>query len=200
MTFDAFAKSIVDRFGQALPDAWRPAADYQIFFPTEGMYRDFLSTVGTPPAGVGTRAHIEAIAAKTFERKHLFGAPLQENPPAPATAAQWAVHRYWETSLRGARGSFLSFPMIGRLAELILRINPLARQALALTYSHLFLDEFQDTAQIQYDLVKTIFLGSKTVVTAVGDKKQQIMRWAMAMDEPFVECERAISVPSVLRC
>jgi superfamily I DNA/RNA helicase len=24
MTFDAFAKGIVDRFGQALPDAWRP--------------------------------------------------------------------------------------------------------------------------------------------------------------------------------
>jgi superfamily I DNA/RNA helicase len=190
MTFDAFAKSIVDRFGQALPDAWRPAPDYQIFFPTESTYRDFLNTVGTPPAGVGTRAHIEAIHAKAFERKHLFGAPLPEEPSAPATAAQWAVHRYWETSLRGARGSFLSFPMIGRLAELLLRINPLARQALALTYSHLFLDEFQDTTQIQYDLVKTIFLGSKTVVTAVGDKKQQIMRWAMALDDPFVEYER----------
>ncbi len=190
MTFDAFAKSIVDRFGQALPDAWRPAADYQIFFPTERAYRDFLDTVGTPPVGVGTRADIEAISAKNFEREHLFGAPLPEKPSAPATAAQWAVQRYWETSLRGPRGSFLSFPMIGRLAELVLRINSLVRQALALAYSHLFLDEFQDTTQIQYDLVKTIFLGSKTIVTAVGDNKQQIMRWAMAMEEPFVEFER----------
>jgi superfamily I DNA/RNA helicase len=69
-------------------------------------------------------------------------------------------------------------------------VNPLARQALTLTYSHLFLDEFQDTTQIQYDLVKTIFLGSETVVTAVGDNKQQIMRWAMAMDKPFLEYER----------
>jgi superfamily I DNA/RNA helicase len=32
MTFDAFAKGIVDRFGQALPDVWRPASDYQILF------------------------------------------------------------------------------------------------------------------------------------------------------------------------
>jgi superfamily I DNA/RNA helicase len=191
MTFDAFAKSIVDRFGQALPDAWRPAPNYQIVFPNERAYRDFLDTVGTPPAGVGiTRAHIEAIHAKTFERKHLFGAPLPEGLSTPTTAAQWVVHRYWENLLRGPRGNFLSFPMIGRLAELDLRINPLVRQALALTYSHLFLDEFQDTTQIQYDLVKTIFLGSKTVVTAVGDNKQQIMRWAMAMDEPFVEYER----------
>lgn len=190
MTFDAFAKSIVDRFGQALPEAWRPTPDYQVFFAKEMMYRDFLNTVGTPPAGIGTRAQIEAIHARTFERKHLFGAPLPPEPKVPQNAVQWAASRYWETSLHGPRGSFLSFPMIGRLAELVLRVNPLAREALALTYSHLFLDEFQDTTQIQYDLVKTIFQGSKTVVTAVGDNKQQIMRWAMAMEEPFVELER----------
>ena len=75
--------------------------------------------------------------------------------------------------------------MIGRLVELLLRLNPMARDALRLTYSHLFMDEFQDTTQIQYDLVRTIFLGADTVVTAVGDNKQQIMRWAMAMDDPF---------------
>ena len=47
------------------------------------------------------------------------------------------------------------------------------------------MDEFQDTTQIQYDLVRTIFFGSETIVTAVGDNKQQIMRWAMAMADPF---------------
>ena len=75
--------------------------------------------------------------------------------------------------------------MIGRLAELLLRLNPMARDALRLTYSHLFMDEFQDTTQIQYDLVRAIFRGGDTIVTAVGDNKQQIMRWAMAMDDPF---------------
>ena len=75
--------------------------------------------------------------------------------------------------------------MIGRLAELLLRLNSMARDALGLTYSHLFMDEFQDTTQIQYDLVRSIFLGADTIVTAVGDNKQQIMRWAMAMDDPF---------------
>jgi superfamily I DNA/RNA helicase len=80
---------------------------------------------------------------------------------------------------------------------LILRVNPLARRGLALTYSHLFLDEFQDTTQIQYDLVKTIFLASDTVITAVGDNKQQIMRWAMAMEQPFVEYERDFAAKRV---
>lgn len=75
--------------------------------------------------------------------------------------------------------------MIGRLAELLLRVNPMAREALRLTYTHLFMDEFQDTTQVQYDLVQTIFMGTDAVITAVGDNKQQIMRWAMAMDDPF---------------
>jgi superfamily I DNA/RNA helicase len=65
----------------------------------------------------------------------------------------------------------------------------MVRQALQLTYSHLFMDEFQDTTQIQYDLAKAIFLDSQTVVTAVGENKQQIMRWAMAMNDPFAAFE-----------
>jgi superfamily I DNA/RNA helicase len=79
--------------------------------------------------------------------------------------------------------------MIGRLVELLVRLNPTVAKALRLTYSHLFMDEFQDTTQVQYDLVHTIFHRSETVVTAVGDNKQQIMRWAMAMDDPFAVYE-----------
>ena len=79
--------------------------------------------------------------------------------------------------------------MIGRLAELLVRSNPMVRDALRLTYSYLFMDEFQDTTQVQFDLVEAIFLGSATIVTAVGDNKQQIMRWAMAMDDPFAAYE-----------
>lgn len=75
--------------------------------------------------------------------------------------------------------------MIGRLGELLLRVNPMVRDALRLTYSHLFMDEFQDTTQIKYDLVRTILFGTDTTITVVGDNNQQIMRWGMAMDDPF---------------
>ncbi|TXI88009.1 MAG: ATP-dependent helicase [Cupriavidus sp.] len=186
MTFDAFAKGLVDRFGQALPDRWRPYSDYEIMFPNERDYRDFLSQrVGTPPTSVGTYADLQAITAKAFERRHLVGSPLPLDGWSNPTPAQWAADRFWQISLHESKNSVLSFPMIGRLAELLLRVNPMARDALRLTYSHLFMDEFQDTTQIQYDLVRTIFLGTATVITAVGDNKQQIMRWAMAMDDPF---------------
>ena len=92
--------------------------------------------------------------------------------------------------------------MIGRLAELLLRVNPKIRNALRATYSHVFMDEFQDTTHVQYDLVKTAFLGSTAVLTAVGDNKQQIMRWAMALDDAFSEFENdfgAKRVPPLVR-
>ena len=39
MTFDAFAKSLVDRFGQALPERWRPRPDYELMFPNDKIGR-----------------------------------------------------------------------------------------------------------------------------------------------------------------
>ena len=186
LTFDAFAKGLLDRFGQTLPDRWRPRPDYGIFQPNDRLYRDFLEQrVGNPPAHIGRRADIQALTVKAFERIHLLGSPLPTDGWAAPRPAQWAAERFWNSSLDGINGSFLSFPMIGRLAELLLRVNPMVIEALRLTYSYLFMDEFQDTTQVQYDLVKTGFLGSNTVITAVGDNKQQIMRWAMAMDDPF---------------
>jgi superfamily I DNA/RNA helicase len=190
MTFDAFAKGLIDRFGQALPSRWRPTPDYEIIFPGERDFRDFLQKqLDSPPVSVGTYADLQAIAVKSFERRHLVGTRLPAGGWDSPTPAQWAADQYWQSSLHGASKSHLSFPMIGRLAELLLRVNPMAREALRLTYSHLFMDEFQDTTQIQYDLVQTIFMGTGTVITAVGDNKQQIMRWAMAMDAPFAAFE-----------
>ncbi|HZF93891.1 MAG TPA: ATP-dependent helicase [Allosphingosinicella sp.] len=186
LTFDAFAKGLVDRFGQALPDRWRPRFDYEIMWTNDDLYRGFLTQqVGAPPQTIGTYADLQAISVKKFERDLLLGAPLPIDGWTSPTPGLWAADRFWQTSLHSGSKSRLSFPMIGRLAELLLRLNPMVRDALRLTYSHLFMDEFQDTTHVQYDLVRTIFAGTEAIVTAVGDNKQQIMRWAMAMADPF---------------
>lgn len=201
MTFDAFAKGLIDRFGQALPERWRPRADYEIMFPSHGDYRDFLyRQVGLPPASVGTYADLQAIEVRVFEHRHLFGLPLPLGGWPSPTPGQWAADRFWQTSLHEGDKTVLSFPMIGRLAELLLRLNPMVRDALRLTYSHLFMDEFQDTTHIQYDLIRTIFLGTDTLITAVGDNKQQIMRWAMAMDDAFTTFEADFGGKRTLLC
>jgi superfamily I DNA/RNA helicase len=71
------------------------------------------------------------------------------------------------------------------LALEILESSQAARGALSQTYSHLFLDEFQDCTRNQYTLIRTAFLGTTTNVTAVGDTKQRIMGWAGALEGIF---------------
>ena len=75
--------------------------------------------------------------------------------------------------------------MLGTLAELVLRSNPMILHALRGTYAFVFLDEFQDTTGIQYRLLHTAFHGSAAVLTAVGDHKQRIMLWAGALEGVF---------------
>lgn len=67
-------------------------------------------------------------------------------------------------------------------ANEILKSNKYALFGLRQTYSHVFLDEFQDTTNHQYELVKLAFHDTDILLTAVGDNKQSIMSWAGALD------------------
>ena len=148
-------------------------------------FRDFLDGLIAPSSAIATESELNAIPRDSFEKIAVLGSPLPEEGITVKDASTWAAEQWWNDSLfRGVR-SKLTFPMIGRLVELLIRTNPKICQALKNTYSHVFLDEFQDTTHVQYDLVKAVFLGSEAVLTAVGDNKQQIMRWAMALDDPF---------------
>ncbi|GAX89423.1 UvrD-helicase domain-containing protein [Effusibacillus lacus] len=84
----------------------------------------------------------------------------------------------------------LSFPMLNRLVELLIRENPSILKALRLTYSVVFFDEFQDTTFVQFELLRTAFDGSEAIFTAVGDDKQRIMVWAGAMPDAFAQFEQ----------
>ena len=79
----------------------------------------------------------------------------------------------------------LNFQMISVLAVYILETNPLILKSLRKTYSHVFLDEFQDTTRLQYALVKVCFYNSGASITAVGDHRQRIMLWAGAKPDIF---------------
>lgn len=67
----------------------------------------------------------------------------------------------------------------------ILTQSTIARNAIRQTYSDIFLDEFQDCTNQQYDLIKISFQNTDLRLTAVGDTKQKIMGWAGAMDGIF---------------
>lgn len=68
------------------------------------------------------------------------------------------------------------------LAVEIVESSQIARNAIRQTYSHVFLDEFQDCTDAQYQLIKACFQGTSARLSAVGDTKQRIMGWAGALE------------------
>lgn len=79
----------------------------------------------------------------------------------------------------------IEFADLVPLAIQILKKSAIARNAVRLTYSDVFLDEFQDCTDQQYELVKIAFQDTSIRLTAVGDTKQKIMGWAGALDGIF---------------
>lgn len=72
------------------------------------------------------------------------------------------------------------------LAIQIINSSKVAKKAVRNTYRDVFLDEFQDCTNSQYELIRSIFLDSKIRLVAVGDTKQKIMAWAGALEGIFI--------------
>lgn len=183
-TFDAFAKGLVDRFGQALPEKWRPKPRFEVAFDIDKRFRDYLSLVPAPYHRL-TPTELASLPTESTYRGEFIGRRLCDFPSSPLSVPDRAADGVWQYLLHTGNASRLSFPMIGRLAEHLLAVNPLILAALREAYGFVFLDEFQDTTSIQYALAKTAFLGSDSELTAVGDDKQSIMRWAFALTGIF---------------
>lgn len=169
LTYDAFSKSILDHFLYALPERYRPAPDYLV-------NDNIIIEAAFFKAGFRNLKDLSPSKLKTY----------YDNTLSSVNLSSWGNgigERAWNYLLHGFDGnqSTLSFKMIGLLADYIIQTNPRIKSALQQTYSHVFLDEFQDTTTFQYDFVNRCFGASNTVITAVGDNKQRIMLWAGAM-------------------
>lgn len=192
LTFDAFTKSLVDRFLAALPVSWRPTRPYDIAFPTRREVGDVLNRVraSVQPAW---QARVAALSPDRFEAVDVGGFRLPpEFPQQVPTPEEFAVFAWLHTQLRGTQTSKLSFVTLNRLAELIVRANPKIARALRATYPFVFVDEFQDTSHAQYDFLLSTFGNAATSITAVGDHKQRFMGWAGARQDAFEQFEAVL--------
>ncbi|URX62058.1 ATP-dependent helicase [Luteibacter anthropi] len=79
----------------------------------------------------------------------------------------------------------VSFKELVPLAMKIIELEPRAARFVRMTYTHVFLDEFQDCTDKQYTLIMRLFQGTGASMTAVGDEKQRIMGFAGALKGVF---------------
>ena len=197
LTFDAFTKSLVDRFQPAIPADWKPTRPYDIAFPTYRQVTGFLQQElqCAPPEW---RADVAGLGAGDFESRHVGAYRLPIIRAAPLSGVERTIQRWWAGQLAAQPRSSLTFVSLNRLAELLLRAGPHIRRALQLTYPFVFVDEFQDTTYAQYDFLVSAFAGGDIAITAVGDDKQRIMTWAGARTDAFERFEAdfaAIRIP-----
>lgn len=113
---------------------------------------------------------------------HAFAKRLIDNF-RPALTGYNALHRGYRIDVdTRLEGDQITFDDLVPLALEILETNAHARGGIRQTYSHVFLDEFQDCTRQQYQLIKAAFAHAAAVLTAVGDTKQRIMAWAGALE------------------
>lgn len=181
MTFDSFAKSLFDRFKLALPPHWGITKEYELDFSISNGHE-----MGTLLDNIGlSQSERQSLSPYSFEQYYLTSKRLPISGFSITNVETKATDLLWDYLLKQSTPARISFNMIGRLIELIFRTNPKLLYSLQSTYDYVFLDEFQDTTSIQYDLIKTCFLISDIKLTAVGDNKQTIMSWAGALANIF---------------
>lgn len=129
---------------------------------------------------------------------HAFAKRLIDNYRPTLTGQNELQPDYRIDADTRVHGVQITFADLVPLALEILQNNPYAQGAVRQTYSHVFLDEFQDATRNQYQFVRTAFLGTNAKLTAVGDVKQRIMVWAGALEgimKTFAEDFGAASLP-----
>jgi DNA helicase-2/ATP-dependent DNA helicase PcrA len=181
LTFDSFAKQLLDRFKQALPTEYKIGSEYDILLRDQSIL-DLYET-----------ENIDYY--NTTNRNIILELHNSQLPHSVNNAGEKIRHKVWQKMIQQSK---LSFIMVMRLAEYIINTNPKIRRYLQQTYHFVFLDEFQDTTEIQYDFFKSCFLDSETAYTAVGDDKQRIMMWAGAKEtvfEDFISDVAATRIP-----
>lgn len=172
-TFDKFCKEILDHFIMALPDSFRPNKDYRVDTDNSLLAEAYKLAGFTVP-----RFNVQDSKPKHPAKVvNIMTKGMDDFEPA------------------------LNFNLIARFAIYILKNNKYILSSLQKTYSHVFLDEFQDTTSLQYEFVQTCFKDTNAIVTAVGDQKQRIMIWAGAMpdvSQKYVQDFAAISKTMIM--
>lgn len=166
VTFDSFAKNLLDRFLEGLPLEWRPRNDYEVDVSLDALEQACKDN------GV-------------YFRKNKKEAQLVEVPINELTGTDYDI---WQTILHGnhKKKSYLTFKMVTRLVIFLLENNPYVVEAIRKTYKFVFLDEFQDTTVLQYELFSLCFKEKENFITAVGDNRQKIMTWAGSHPNAFL--------------
>ena len=93
------------------------------------------------------------------------------------------------------RNSFLTFDdMIQKLYHAVVEVkHPTLRDALRMKYKAVFIDEFQDTDQMQYEIFSHLFTEAPSILFFIGDPKQSIYAWRKADINTYFSARKTVN-------
>ena len=166
-TFDAFFISLVRRFLSLLPDWVNIRSDFDVYPFDRNWWDDYEQRV---------------LGGRSCSYRSTFAVPDKHSPLDLNSEPDSEIVKIWDYC---AKNKIADYSMCRSMALTIVRNNSQVKALILSTYKYLFLDEFQDTTDSQYNFIKTIFKDSDAVITAVGDTNQMIMGWAGANPKNF---------------
>ncbi|UPT97688.1 ATP-dependent helicase [Bradyrhizobium barranii subsp. apii] len=127
-----------------------------------------------------TSRDFDAFASLNLDANgNLIGAALENEPVRRAAPYFWQkCHEL----------GFVDFANIIFMAYCLLRDNPMIARSLACRFATILIDEFQDTTELQIEILKLLHLQGRTRIFAVGDPAQSIYGFTGArpeLIEPF---------------
>ncbi len=168
-TFDALFISLVRRFRSLLPNWIKIPFDFDVCSFDYNWWHEYEQIVlGGQPCN----------DKKLFSPLNLTDKPKSE------------IVKIWDYC---TNKKVMDYAMCRSMAYTIVKNNTQIKNIILSTYKYLFLDEFQDTTSEQYDFIKAVFKNGNTIITAVGDINQSIMRWAGANPENFDNLKKDFS-------
>lgn len=171
MTFDSFTKQIIDMYGSTIEPKWRPTQDYEIKMENDPQMSKLIA--GCAEKFGNGRSFLNALSITDIDHLKI------------GNSMSSTILEFWRECYKNNARTTLTFEMINRLAKHVLLQNSIIVRALRKTYPIVFIDEFQDTTNAQYDFLNTAFSNKDTSITAVGDEKQSIMGWVGAKEDIF---------------
>ena len=128
-----------------------------------------------------------------------------KDAPSLVHTPNWLPHlfvRYCDTLLASNR---LDFGSLLHFARRLLEANPGVARVVRVGWTHVCVDEFQDTNKAQYDLLRLIAPDEQHNLFVVGDDDQIIYQWNGASPERLVHLQRdyameVIQLPECYRC
>jgi len=196
-TFHSFAVRLLRRDGASLADL-RPGftRDFAIYDEDDQLtvLKSIYKRFGLDDSFMPHRAALSRIS---FAKSHKqTPADLYKAAADPKLARLASVYEEYENSLR--RANALDFDDLLLEAVRLLEHDETVRMAYNRRFSHLMIDEYQDTNRSQYELMR-LLSGLRRNVCAVGDEDQSIYGWRGADIRNILDFEKDFPEARIIR-